>query len=98
MVHVLGDRKRQKKTEEAGFLFSGLNRGPLAFFVIARDPVRLVTLMPVTVLEKASWVIAVASLVAMNRTASVMLLPAGVDALLGVFFIIAYVRLSRYVH
>ena len=69
-----------------------------AFFVIARDPARLVILMPVTVLEKAAWAITVPALVAVNRTASAMLLTAGIDALLGVFFIIAYVRLSRYVH
>jgi hypothetical protein len=64
-----------------------------AFFVIARDPARLVTMMPVTVLEKAAWAITVTSMVATDRTARAMLITGGIDAVLGVFFTIAYVRL-----
>ena len=67
----------------------------IAFLVIARDPARLVSLMPVTVLEKAAWVITISWLVAAGRTSSTMFLTAAPDALLGILFVASYLRVSR---
>jgi vacuolar-type H+-ATPase subunit I/STV1 len=64
----------------------------LAFFVIARDPVRHRPLMIPSVVEKFSYSIAMSVLVAQARTHSADLVFAGVDGLLGILFVIAYLK------
>jgi hypothetical protein len=64
----------------------------LAFLVIGSDPVRYRPLMPVTFVEKFSFVVAAPILYHLGRTPAVMVAAAGMDALLGVLFVLAYVR------
>jgi hypothetical protein len=64
----------------------------LAFLVIGRDPLRYRALMPVAVVEKASFVIAVAALLAAGRIAPIAGSGALGDLILGVLFMIAYRR------
>jgi hypothetical protein len=64
----------------------------VAFLVIARDPQRYRPLMPVTVLEKAGFVVAAVWLVSVGRSPRVTLAPAAGDAILGVLFAWSYFR------
>ena len=64
----------------------------LAFFVIANDPARYRPLMVPSVLEKFSYGIAVVILVVQGRMRSSDLLFGGIDLLLGVLFVIAYLK------
>jgi hypothetical protein len=62
------------------------------FLLLARDPLRYRPLMPATMLEKASFVIAALVLAAQQRMAPAMLGAVGIDAILGLLFLIAYIR------
>jgi hypothetical protein len=63
------------------------------FLVIARDPVRLRPAMPVAVLEKASFAIAAPILYfVQHRIPPVMLAGGAIDAVLGIAFVIAYLK------
>jgi len=64
----------------------------VAFLVISRDPQRYRTLMIAGVLEKAVFVIAVAILFAQNRIGGTVLVPAGIDLVLGVLFVISFLK------
>jgi hypothetical protein len=64
----------------------------LAFLVIGRDPQRYRALMPVTVLEKLAFALAVAVLWAHGRVAASVLPFAGIDLLLGALFLVSYLR------
>jgi hypothetical protein len=64
----------------------------LAFFVIARDPERLRPMIIPSVVEKLSYVIAVAVLYAQNRISALQLSSASPDALLAMLFVIALVK------
>jgi hypothetical protein len=63
-----------------------------AFFVIARDPVRLRPLMIPAVIEKFGYGIAVTVLVLENRMRSSDLVFGCVDLLLGFLFLAAFVK------
>ena len=63
-----------------------------AFLLISRDPARYRALMPITVLEKAAWVITVAWLASAGRVAGPLILFAAIDAVLGVLFAVAFAR------
>jgi len=65
----------------------------VAFCYIATDPVRFRPLMIPSVLEKATYAIAVVTLVLQNRMHPSDLVFAGTDALLGVLFVIAYFKI-----
>lgn len=67
----------------------------LAFLVISRDPLRYRPLMLPTIVEKASFGIAVAVLYLQLRVSSFMFGVAMVDSLLGVLFIVAWRATSR---
>jgi len=67
----------------------------LAFLVMSRDPVRHRRLMPVAVVEKASFFIPVIVLYLQHRLSSFMLAAGSIDGLLGVLFLIAYLRTAR---
>ena len=64
----------------------------IAFRVISRDPVRFRPLMPVAVLEKASFFIATVTLYALGRLNLEMLGAGALDMLVGVLFLTAYLR------
>jgi hypothetical protein len=64
----------------------------LAFLVIARDPVRFRPLMPVAVVEKASFGLPAIVLYALGRLSGQMLAAGIIDLSLGALFIVAYVQ------
>jgi hypothetical protein len=64
----------------------------IAFLFIARDPVRYRPLMIASILEKASFSSAVFVLVFQGRMHSSDLVFGGTDLLLGLLFVIAYVK------
>lgn len=67
----------------------------LAFLVISRDPVRFRPLMIPSIVEKASFGIAVAVLYMQQRVSSFMLGAAMADSLLGVLFVLAFLKTAR---
>lgn len=67
----------------------------LAFLVISRDPVRYRPLMIPSIVEKASFGIAVAVLYTQQRVSTFMLGAAMVDSLLGVLFVLAFLKTAR---
>jgi hypothetical protein len=77
-----------------GFIGAGL-AWQIAFFLIASDPVRYRPLMIPSVFEKFSYGIAVVILVAQHRMYPSDLIFGGVDLLLGVLFVTAYLRTPR---
>ena len=66
----------------------------IAFFFIARDPGRHRPLMLPSVFEKFSYCIAVIVLVLQSRMHRSDLVFAGTDLLLGILFVLAYVKTS----
>jgi hypothetical protein len=64
----------------------------LAFCFIATDPARYRPLMIPSILEKATYAVAVVVLVAQGRTRPSDLVFAGTDSLLGILFVIAYFK------
>jgi hypothetical protein len=64
----------------------------LAFIVMSREPVRYRPLMPVAVVEKASFFIPVVLLYVQHRVSSFTLGAATIDGVLGVLFLISYLR------
>jgi len=64
----------------------------IIFLVISKDPVRYRPMMLVSVLEKISFVIPAIFLFQQNRMALFMLAPAGAALVLGVLFVIAFVK------
>ena len=67
----------------------------IAFFIIATDPARYRALMIPSVFEKFSYGIAVVILVAQERMHRSDLAFGVIDLLLGVLFVIAYIRTPR---
>ena len=66
-----------------------------AFFFIATDPARFRPLMLPSMFEKFSFGIAVVVLVLQGRTHSSDLVFAATDLLLGILFVLAYVKTPR---
>jgi hypothetical protein len=64
----------------------------VAFCFLATDPVRYRPLMLPSILEKATYAIAIVTLVLQRRTNPNDLLFAGTDTLLGILFVIAYFK------
>lgn len=77
-----------------GFVGAGL-AWQIAFFIVASNPSRYRPLMIPSVLEKFSYGVAVVILVAQGRMHPSDLLFGGVDLLLGVLFVIAYIKTPR---
>lgn len=67
----------------------------LAFLLIARDPARYRPMMIVAVLEKLSFGLAAPALYLLGRVAPLVLVPAGIDLLLGALFVAAYLKTPR---
>ena len=64
----------------------------IAFLVIARDPVRLRPMMIPSVVEKVTYGIAVVALVVQGRMHRSDLVFAATDSILGLLFVIAYLK------
>ena len=78
-----------------GFFYGFASLGlawQIAFLFIARDPVRFRPLMIPSMVEKFGYVITVVTLVLQARMHTSDLLFAGTDFLLGVLFVVAYLR------
>ena len=67
----------------------------LAFLVMSRDPLRYRRLMPVAVVEKASFFIPVVVLYLQHRVSTFMLGVASIDGILGVLFLASYLKTAR---
>ena len=67
----------------------------IAFFVIARDPIRLRPLIVPAVIEKFGYGIVVLALVSQNRMRSSDLMFGCVDLLLGALFVAAFIKTKR---
>lgn len=67
----------------------------IAFFIIARDPVRLRPLIIAAIIEKFAYGIAVFTLYGQRRIAPGDVVFGGVDVLFGCLFIVAYVKTGR---
>jgi hypothetical protein len=74
-----------------GFVGIGL-AWQIAFLFIARDPVRLRPMMIPSILEKFSFVAAMVVLYAQHRVHPSDLFLVGIDGLLGVLFLLAFLR------
>jgi hypothetical protein len=64
----------------------------IAFFLIARDPIRLRPLMVPAMIEKFGYGIVVLALVSQNRMRSSDLMFGSVDLLLGILFVAAFIK------
>jgi purine-cytosine permease-like protein len=62
----------------------------LAFLLIASDVIRYRPLMPIAVAEKAAFAVPTFLLFASGRVAAATTAVAGIDAVLGIFFLAAY--------
>jgi hypothetical protein len=93
MFDVIGQKDPPPITHP-GFYYGFVGLGlawQIAFFLIARDPVRFRPMMIPSVVEKFSWGIAVAVLVLQGRMHRSDILFGGMDTLLGIFFVVVYV-------
>lgn len=94
MFDLIG-RKDPPPITHPGFFYGFVGTAlawQIAFFVIARDPVRHRPLMIPSMLEKISFVVAVVVLVGQGRMHSSDLVFPGVDLLLGILFAVAYFK------
>lgn len=66
----------------------------IVFLVIARDPVRFRLLMLPSIVEKWSFAIALAVLAVQGRVAGPLLIFGGIDAVLGLLFLVSFLRLK----
>ena len=65
------------------------------FWIIARDPLRFLPLMPLAVFEKLAFGVPAIAFWGRGQTDGVTAAFGGVDLLLGALFLLAYVRLRR---
>lgn len=94
MFDLIGQKDPPPITHPAfyyGFVGVGLTF-QLVFFVIARDPVRFRPMMIPSVLEKFGYAISLIVLYLQNRLHPQDLALGGVDLLLGVLFLAAFLR------
>jgi hypothetical protein len=94
MFDLIGRKDPPPVTHPAFFYgFVGLALAwQIAFFFIASDPIRYRPLMIPSMFEKFSYAAAVIILVWQSRTSRSDLAFAGTDLLLGVLFVIAYLK------
>ena len=97
MFDLIGRKDPPAITHPAFFYgFVGLALAwQIAFFVIGGDPVRYRPLMIPSIFEKFSYGTAVVVLVLQNRMKPSDLVFAATDLLLGVLFIVAYLKTPR---
>jgi len=70
----------------------------VVFLMIARDPLRYRPIMPATIFEKLAFTIPVVILYALGRVPVSTLAFAMVDSLLGIGFLVAYIRTRNLGH
>ena len=66
----------------------------VAFLIIAKNPARFRPLMIAAIIEKASFGFAVIPLFILQRVSSMMLAASLIDLILGVLFVIAFLKTS----
>jgi hypothetical protein len=80
-----------------GFIGVGL-AWQVLFLIISRDPLRYRQMMIPSVMEKAGFGIAVVVLYLQHKVSPVLLGAAMIDLILGLLFIVAYVRTGKTNH
>lgn len=65
----------------------------LAFLVIAKDPSRFRAFLPITWIEKFGFVVACVVLLLQHRLSMMMAGAAAIDLLLGILFVMSYLKL-----
>jgi hypothetical protein len=97
-MYFLGDRIGRDTPPEIthpeffyGFVGLGI-AWQIAFLCVALDPLRYRLLMIPSMVEKFSFAIAVAILVFKNRAPASVAAFAGIDLILGILFVIAYLK------
>lgn len=68
----------------------------VVFGLIARDPIRYRSLIPLTILEKLTYTVPVVLLYLLGRVHPSILRSSLVDPIFAIFFVIAYLRTSRH--
>lgn len=66
----------------------------LVFLIISTDPLRYRPMMLAAIVEKFSFAIAAGVLLLQGRLAGMIILGAGIDLVLGVFFFLAWIRMG----
>ena len=97
MFDLIG-RKDPPPITHPGFFYGFVGAAlawQLVFFIIATDPARYRPLMVPSVLEKFSYNFAVVILVVQGRMHASDLLFGGVDLLLGILFVISYLKTPK---
>jgi hypothetical protein len=94
MFDLIGQKDPPAITHPGFFYgFAGVGLAwQITFLFIARDPIRFRPLMIPSIIEKFSYGIAVVVLVLQSRMHSSDLVFAGTDLLLGILFVVAYLR------
>ena len=64
----------------------------LVFILIAKDPLRYLSIIPITILEKAVYSVPVLILYSFGRVHKNIILPSLVDPIFGVLFMAAYLK------
>ncbi len=67
----------------------------IAFLILAGNPLKLRPLIPVAVIEKLVYAIAIALLFALGRIPPLMAVFGGIDFLFGIFFAAAWFKLGK---
>ena len=97
MFHLIG-RQDPPPITHPGFYYGFVTAAlawQIAFFVIARDPVRLRPLIVPAVIEKFGYGIVVLAIVSQNRMHASDLVFGCVDLLLGILFVAAFIKTKR---
>jgi hypothetical protein len=94
MFDLIGQKDPPAITHPGFFYgFAGVGLAwQITFLFMARDPIRFRPLMIPSIIEKFSYGIAVVVLVLQSRMHSSDLVFAGTDLLLGILFVVAYLR------
>lgn len=66
----------------------------IVFLILSTDPVRYRPIMIAALVEKFTFAPAIAVLFVQQRVSSLMLAPAGIDLLLGILFVAAFLKTS----
>ncbi len=94
--HIAAEAREQFTHPEFFYGFLGIGIAwQIAFLIIAHDPLKFRAMMIPSVLEKFSFAGAVTVLYLQHRIAVEMFAAGMVDLLLGVLFIVAWLRLAR---
>jgi hypothetical protein len=97
MFDLIG-RKDPPAITHPGFYYGFVGAGlawQIAFFIIARNPIRFRPLMIPSVIEKFTYGIALFVLYSQSRAHGTDMVFAVVDTLLGILFLIAFLRTSN---